>query len=31
MVPSELMLNYTAPPKKYIVADIDVTGVRDHV
>ena len=28
MVPSELNVNYTAPPKKYIVADIDVTGVE---
>ena len=27
-VPSELSVNYTAPPKKYVVADIDVTGVE---
>lgn len=25
---SELSVNYTAPPKKYVVADIDVTGVE---
>jgi Outer membrane protein/protective antigen OMA87 len=27
-VPSELSVNYTAPPKKYWIADIDVTGVE---
>ncbi len=26
--PSELNINYTAPPKKYYVADINVTGVE---
>ncbi len=26
--PSELAVNYTAPPKKYYIADIDITGVE---
>jgi len=26
--PSELHVNYTAPPRKYYIADIDVTGVE---
>ncbi|WP_294068651.1 BamA/OMP85 family outer membrane protein, partial [Proteiniphilum sp. UBA1028] len=26
--PSELNVNYTAPPRKYYIADIDVTGVE---
>ena len=27
-LPAELNVNYTAPPKKYIIADIDITGVE---
>jgi len=27
-IPSELIVNYTAPPRKYYIADIDVTGVE---
>ncbi len=27
-VPRELTVNYTAPPKKYYIADINVTGVE---
>ena len=27
-IPEELIVNYTAPPKRYYIANIDVTGVE---
>ena len=27
-IPEELIVNYTAPPKRYYIAHIDVTGVE---